>query len=222
MFWGDEDVEFMEATYEPGGASGPADALVRHSGHEFGHVLSGDAARRRRLRRVRPRARRLDHLPVVDAPPAEQRGHRDGASHLGRPRPARSESARRGVLGGLELRRRTAHPMSGRALVVGVTGISGGNLAQRLLADGWDVAGLCRRPDGLDERITPLTADLLDADSVAAAVRGTAPTHVFFTTWQRRATEAENIDVNGAHAAEPARRDRRREVRRATSRSSRG
>ena len=48
-----------------------------------------DAARRRRLRRVRPRARRLDHLPVVDAPPAQQRGQRDGASHLGRPRPAR-------------------------------------------------------------------------------------------------------------------------------------
>ncbi len=41
MFWGDEDVEFMEATYEPGGASSPDDAFVRHSGHEFGHVLSG-------------------------------------------------------------------------------------------------------------------------------------------------------------------------------------
>jgi len=41
MFWGDEDVEFIEATYEPGGASGPPDALVRHNGHEFGHVLSG-------------------------------------------------------------------------------------------------------------------------------------------------------------------------------------
>jgi transcriptional regulator with XRE-family HTH domain len=41
MFWGDEDVEFIEATYEPGGASGPADTLVRHSGHEFGYVLSG-------------------------------------------------------------------------------------------------------------------------------------------------------------------------------------
>jgi transcriptional regulator with XRE-family HTH domain len=41
MFWADEDVEFIEATYEPGGASGPDDALVRHSGHEFGHVLSG-------------------------------------------------------------------------------------------------------------------------------------------------------------------------------------
>jgi transcriptional regulator with XRE-family HTH domain len=41
MFWGDEDVEFMEAIYEPGGASAPDDAFVRHSGHEFGHVLSG-------------------------------------------------------------------------------------------------------------------------------------------------------------------------------------
>jgi transcriptional regulator with XRE-family HTH domain len=41
MFWGDEDVEFLEAVYEPGGASSPDDALVRHSGHEFGHVLSG-------------------------------------------------------------------------------------------------------------------------------------------------------------------------------------
>jgi transcriptional regulator with XRE-family HTH domain len=41
MFWGDEDVEFMEAIYEPGGASSPDGAFVRHSGHEFGHVLSG-------------------------------------------------------------------------------------------------------------------------------------------------------------------------------------
>ena len=41
IFWADEDVEFMEATYEPGGASGPDDQLVRHSGHEFGYLLSG-------------------------------------------------------------------------------------------------------------------------------------------------------------------------------------
>jgi nucleoside-diphosphate-sugar epimerase len=87
--------------------------------------------------------------------------------------------------------------VSGRALIAGVTGISGGNLAARLLDDGWDVAGLCRRPDGLDERITPLATDLEDAESVVDAVRGTAPTHVFFTTWSRRSTEAENCDVNG-------------------------
>mgnify|MGYP000215093883 CR=1 FL=1 len=41
MFWADEDVEFIEATYEPGGASSPDGAFVRHSGHEFGHVLTG-------------------------------------------------------------------------------------------------------------------------------------------------------------------------------------
>jgi nucleoside-diphosphate-sugar epimerase len=85
----------------------------------------------------------------------------------------------------------------GKALVVGATGISGGNLARRLLADGWDVYGLCRNPDGLDSQITPLAADLEDLESVSAAVSGTAPTHVFFTTWQRRATEAENCAVNG-------------------------
>lgn len=41
MFWADEDVEFIEATYEPGGASGPDDEFMRHNGHEFGYVLSG-------------------------------------------------------------------------------------------------------------------------------------------------------------------------------------
>jgi nucleoside-diphosphate-sugar epimerase len=87
--------------------------------------------------------------------------------------------------------------MSGHALVVGVTGISGGNVAHRLLADGWQVSGLSRNPTGLDERIAPVAADLEDAEAVAAAVRGIAPTHVFFTTWSRRATEAENCDVNG-------------------------
>lgn len=87
--------------------------------------------------------------------------------------------------------------MSGRALVVGATGISGGNLASRLLADGWEVLGLCRHPDSLLASVIPVQTDLEDADSVASALRGTAPTHVFFTTWSRRDTEAENCDVNG-------------------------
>ena len=41
MLWADEDVEFIEATYEPGGSSSPDGSFVRHSGNEFGHVLSG-------------------------------------------------------------------------------------------------------------------------------------------------------------------------------------
>ena len=59
------------------------------------------------------------------------------------------------------------------------------------------MAGLCRHPQDLDERITPLVADLQDAEAVAAAVRGTAPTHVFYATWSRCSSEAENCDVNG-------------------------
>ena len=87
--------------------------------------------------------------------------------------------------------------MSGRALVVGVTGISGGNVATRLLGDGWEVCGLCRNPDDVDSRIETLTADLEDADSVNSAIKGTKPTHVFYTTWSRQPTEAANCDVNG-------------------------
>jgi transcriptional regulator with XRE-family HTH domain/uncharacterized cupin superfamily protein len=41
MSWADEDVEFIETTYMPGGASSPDGSFVRHNGHEFGHVLSG-------------------------------------------------------------------------------------------------------------------------------------------------------------------------------------
>ena len=41
MFWDDEDVEFIEATYGPGGASAPDGKFVRHDGHEFGYILSG-------------------------------------------------------------------------------------------------------------------------------------------------------------------------------------
>lgn len=41
MTWTDDDVEFLEATYEPGGASSTDDRLMRHNGHEFGLVLSG-------------------------------------------------------------------------------------------------------------------------------------------------------------------------------------
>jgi transcriptional regulator with XRE-family HTH domain len=40
-YWADEDVEFMETIYEPGDSSGRDDELVRHSGHQFGYVLSG-------------------------------------------------------------------------------------------------------------------------------------------------------------------------------------
>ena len=37
----EDSVEFLLVTYEVGGASSPEDAYQRHSGHEWGYVLSG-------------------------------------------------------------------------------------------------------------------------------------------------------------------------------------
>jgi nucleoside-diphosphate-sugar epimerase len=44
-------------------------------------------------------------------------------------------------------------------------------------------------------------ADVLDPASVQAALAGKDVTHLFFTTWSRQATEAENCRVNGAMLA---------------------
>lgn len=88
--------------------------------------------------------------------------------------------------------------MDKRALVVGVTGIQGGTLADRLIENGWQVVGLARQPAASDPRISLVSADLTDASSVRAAVNGLDPTHVFFNSWSRQATETENIAVNGA------------------------
>ena len=85
--------------------------------------------------------------------------------------------------------------MTRTALVVGATGIQGQAIAAQLVRDGWAVLGLSRNPQP-QEGVTPVAADLLDPASVAAALDGLAPTHVFLTTWLRQSTEAENIRVN--------------------------
>ncbi len=82
------------------------------------------------------------------------------------------------------------------ALIAGVTGIVGRNLAERLTREGtWEVLGLARRPGVLDG-ITPIAADLTNASSLKEALHKVRPTHVFFTSWLRMETEAENIRVN--------------------------
>ncbi|TBU71106.1 SDR family oxidoreductase [Phytopseudomonas daroniae] len=87
--------------------------------------------------------------------------------------------------------------MTHHALVVGASGIVG-SATSRLLADqGWQVTGLARHPKAA-ENITPLAADLLDPGSLASALEGLKPSHVYLTTWARQATEAENIRVNSA------------------------
>jgi nucleoside-diphosphate-sugar epimerase len=88
--------------------------------------------------------------------------------------------------------------MTRSALIAGVTGIVGNNLARHLIGQGWQVSGLARRPGADIEGVQPVAADLLDPDGLARALEGVRPTHVFFTSWLRQPTEAENIRVNGA------------------------
>jgi nucleoside-diphosphate-sugar epimerase len=84
------------------------------------------------------------------------------------------------------------------ALVVGASGIIGGNLARELTATGWTVYGLSRTPGPAESKVKPVAANLLDAASVRSALENVTPTNLFITTWTRRPTEAENIKVNGA------------------------
>jgi nucleoside-diphosphate-sugar epimerase len=88
--------------------------------------------------------------------------------------------------------------MTGSALIAGVSGIVGNNLARRLIGQGWQVSGLARRPPGDIEGLRPVAADLLDPAGLQAALRDQRPSHVFITTWLRQPTEAENIRVNAA------------------------
>ena len=88
--------------------------------------------------------------------------------------------------------------MAGSALVVGASGIVGNNLAHHLHQRGWRVYGLARRPPSDIEGMLPVTADLLDPESLRVALQGLRPTDVFLSAWLRQTTEAENIKVNRA------------------------
>lgn len=88
--------------------------------------------------------------------------------------------------------------MSGTALIAGASGIVGTSLAQHLLAKGWQVHGLARRPPTEIAGLKPVAADLLDPGGLRAALEGVRPSHVFLATWLRQPTEAENIRVNSA------------------------
>jgi nucleoside-diphosphate-sugar epimerase len=91
--------------------------------------------------------------------------------------------------------------MDRTALVVGVTGIAGYNTAQALVAAGWRVVGQSRKPRYEIPGVEHVYGDVLDPESVEAAIAGMDITHLFFTTWSRQDTEADNCKVNGAMLA---------------------
>jgi nucleoside-diphosphate-sugar epimerase len=88
--------------------------------------------------------------------------------------------------------------MTNKALIVGASGVIGSALSERLLATGWTVHGLSRGRTPLVPGCAPIVADLTSAAAVATALDGLDVSHVFFTTWSRQASEAENVRVNGA------------------------
>ncbi|MDB5822035.1 MAG: NAD-dependent dehydratase [Herminiimonas sp.] len=88
--------------------------------------------------------------------------------------------------------------MKRTALVVGASGIGGSSIARELVANGWTVYGLARRPRSDIADVLPIAADLLNPAGLDAALTGVSPTHVFITSWMRMETEAENIRVNAA------------------------
>ena len=86
------------------------------------------------------------------------------------------------------------------ALVVGASGIVGGNIGERLIEDGWTVHGLARRPERAPKGVAQLAADLNDRDGVFAAI-AKAPriTHVFQASWTPADTEEEACKINARH-----------------------
>ena len=73
--------------------------------------------------------------------------------------------------------------MANTALIAGVGGIVGNNLARHLLAEGWAVHGLARHPPIDIEDLSAVKADLTDPTTLAALAE-LRPTHVFITTWR--------------------------------------
>jgi nucleoside-diphosphate-sugar epimerase len=84
------------------------------------------------------------------------------------------------------------------ALVVGATGITGSNLAQELISQGWTTYGISRNTNDNINGLIPVKADLLNVQNLENALENISPTHIFFTTWMRNDTEEENIRINSA------------------------
>jgi nucleoside-diphosphate-sugar epimerase len=88
------------------------------------------------------------------------------------------------------------------ALIFGVSGIVGRNLAEHLSQiGGWKIIGVSRKAhDDLKIKGSQLiSCDLMDAAATRKALaKAKTATHFFFATWARQKSETENCRVNGA------------------------
>lgn len=84
------------------------------------------------------------------------------------------------------------------ALVAGVSGITGHNTAVSLVDKGWRVYGVSRTRGEEIPGVNHLYADLLKPNDLDAVFARLNFSHMFFASWSRQPTEAENCVVNGA------------------------
>jgi nucleoside-diphosphate-sugar epimerase len=85
------------------------------------------------------------------------------------------------------------------AVVFGISGVIGRNLGEHLAVSGdWNVIGVSRHAHDDLPGAAAIACDLTDAGGVRRALQSVEkPTHAFFCTWSRQATETENCRVNG-------------------------
>lgn len=88
--------------------------------------------------------------------------------------------------------------MNSRALIVGVSGVVGSALAEKLLAEGVEVYGLSRGNSPVLAGCIALTADLTSPNAVREVLKDITVDKVFFSVWARQENEQQNIIVNGA------------------------
>jgi nucleoside-diphosphate-sugar epimerase len=93
------------------------------------------------------------------------------------------------------------------AMVIGATGIIGGNLIRHLLTlPDWDVIGLSRGKPEFDNRARHIPVDLLDPEDCRSKLGGLGEvTHIFFGGYTDRPTWAEQDPPNTALLVNPVR-----------------
>lgn len=85
------------------------------------------------------------------------------------------------------------------ALVVGATGLSGSYAGQYLKQQGWTVVTVSRSAAALPWSDRHIAVNLEDAATANAALAAASDvTNIFYCTWSRQASEAENVRVNAA------------------------
>jgi nucleoside-diphosphate-sugar epimerase len=86
------------------------------------------------------------------------------------------------------------------ALVAGSSGIVGRGLVEHLATlEDWDIVGLARKTPGDASRGRFVTVDLLNEGECKNRLGGLGQvTHVFFSAYQERPTEADQVTVNAA------------------------